>query len=225
MKRGTGPRVSGSDDAHADAGKANALKRFDVSRETIERLDIYETLLIKWSKVKNLVAPSTFFGLWTRHFLDSLQLLPIAREHGAALRWIDMGAGAGFPGLVLAIALAEQPAAKVFLIESDHRKCAFLREVSRETGLQTEVIHERIENVVGNLETVDCITARALAPLAKLVEYALPQLEKGALGLFPKGQHIDDELTNTTIFSKFDLSFVPSITETKSRITIVRQQR
>lgn len=202
--------------------KELALKQFDVSRETIGRLEVYEKLLLKWSKVKNLVAPSTLSGLWMRHFVDSLQLLPIARDYGQALRWIDMGAGAGFPGLVLAMALADQPEAKVYLVESDHRKCAFLREVSRETGIRTEIVNERIENVVGNLPSVDCITARALAPLAQLIEYALPQLEKGAVGLFPKGQHIDMELTNDTIFSRVDLSFVPSLTGEKSRIMVVR---
>jgi len=202
--------------------KEFALKQFDVSRETIGRLEVYEKLLLKWSKVKNLVAPSTLSGLWMRHFVDSLQLLPIARDYGQALRWIDMGAGAGFPGLVLAMALADQPEAKVYLVESDHRKCAFLREVSRETGIRTEIVNERVENVVGNLPAADCITARALAPLAQLIEYALPQLEKGAVGLFPKGQHIDTELTNNTIFSRVNLSFVPSFTGEKSRIMVVR---
>jgi len=201
--------------------RALALDRMDVSRETLARLDIYAGLLQRWSKVKNLVARSTLPELWTRHFSDSLQFLDIARKHNSpAKTWVDMGAGAGFPGLVLAMALASDPEASVTLIESDHRKCAFLRDVSRETGCRTTVIHDRIENVMDELDPVDCVTARALAPLDQLIDYAMPLLKTGALGLFPKGQHLADELTGVTRFSNIELEIVESRTDKKARIVL-----
>lgn len=172
----------------------------NVSRETIALLSVYADLLKKWSGVKNLVARSTLDDVWTRHFADSLQLLAYAK---GAKTWADLGSGAGFPGLVLAIALTSEHGAEVHLIESDNRKCAFLREVARETGAPAIVHHGRIEDEAGRLQGIEIVTARALAPMGKLLDMAAPLLESGARGLFQKGRDIDRELTETTICSNF----------------------
>lgn len=202
------------------AGQLELLKiRSVVSRETVERLEVFEALLQKWQKIKNLVGPSTLNVLWRRHFADSLQLL----EHaGNARTWADLGTGAGFPGLVIAIALTEIPNAQILLVESDHRKCAFLREVTRETGAPAVIIHDRIENAVAELGAVEIVTARALAPLPKLLEYAAPLLKSGATGLFLKGQDIAFELTQAAIFSRLELEFLPSRTDALARIVSAR---
>src|SRR5690242_16070351 len=108
-----------------------ALRLVPVSHETLRRLDAYVTLLGKWRKAVNLLSESSFQEIWTRHIADSAQLLALAPD---ARIWVDMGAGAGFPGLVIAMQLAEHEGARVHLIESDQRKCAFLREAAREIG-------------------------------------------------------------------------------------------
>ena len=195
------------------------LATHNVSRETIQRLELYESLLIRWQKIKNLVAKSTLEHLWIRHFADSMQLL----EHGeGARRWLDVGSGAGFPGMVLAIALAEQPLSSVILVESDNRKCAFLREVARLTRSPAQVVHGRVEEVIKDMQDIEIVTARALAPMAKLLSMCQPVLEKGAQGLFLKGQDIVSELTDDPIFSKFDIGFAPSVTDGGGRIVNVR---
>ena len=163
-----------------------------VSRETIADLKIYERELRRWQKIKNLVAPSTLEHLWTRHFSDSAQLLALKPD---ARRWADLGSGAGFPGLVMATLLKNVPGASVHLIESDHRKCAFLREVSRETSAPLEVHRGRIEDILPTLPEADAISARALASMATLVEMTLERIEKGAVGVFLKGQDVGAELT------------------------------
>lgn len=174
----------------------------NVSRETIALLSVYEDLLKKWSGVKNLVARSTLENVWTRHFADSLQLLAYAKD---AKKWADLGSGAGFPGLVIAIALASQGGAEVHLIESDNRKCAFLREVARETRAPAIVHHGRIEDETWGLQGIEIVTARALAPIGKLLDMAKPLLETGARGLFQKGRDVDRELTEATICSNFHI--------------------
>ncbi len=128
-----------------DPDRAAALALFPLPPETQQRLAIYAELLRKWQKTINLVAASTLPHIWTRHFADSLQVQAAAPE---ALIWVDLGSGAGFPGLVTAIRLADKPGAKVHLIDSDQRKCAFLREVSRETAAPAIVHDGRIESVV-----------------------------------------------------------------------------
>lgn len=204
-------------------GRATFLQDFDVSRETIERFDIYQNLLIRWGAVKNLVAPSTLPDLWMRHFGDSAQIVKVAVENGSPARtWVDMGAGAGFPGLVIAICLADKDHSMVALVESDHRKCAFLRAVSRETGVRTEIINDRMENVAHSLPEFDCVTARALAPLEFLLDYSLPLLQRGSLGLFPKGQHLASELTELTRFGSMNHEIVPSRTDPNGKIVLVR---
>ncbi|MGH6741555.1 MAG: 16S rRNA (guanine(527)-N(7))-methyltransferase RsmG [Bradyrhizobium sp.] len=180
----------------ASSDKAEALTLIPVSRETEARLDRYLDLLRQWQAKTNLIAPSTLPHLWTRHVADSLQLLTLAPS---AKTWVDLGSGGGFPGVVLACALAETPGATVHLIERNSKKAAFLREALRIT-LAPGIVHpDAIEDIVDSIaEPVDCVTARALAPLHQLIGFAEPLVKKGAKALFPKGQDVEAELTEAT---------------------------
>ena len=176
--------------------KAAALALTPVSRETEARLDRYVNLLLEWQAKTNLVAPSTLPNLWTRHIADSLQLLALAPS---AKVWIDLGSGGGFPGVVLACALAETSGVVVHLIERNAKKAAFLREALRVTSAPGVVhladIGDTVERITG---PVDCVTARAVAPLHQLIGFAEPLVRKGAKLLFLKGQDIEAELTKAT---------------------------
>jgi 16S rRNA (guanine527-N7)-methyltransferase len=176
--------------------KAAALALFPVSRETEARLDRYLALLREWQAKTNLIAPSTLPQLWTRHVADSLQLLKLAPS---AKTWADLGSGGGFPGIVLACALAETPGAMVHLVERNGKKAAFLREALRVTAVPGLVHAEGIEDTVETLAApIDCVTARALAPLHQLIGFAEPLVRKGAKALFLKGQDVEVELTEAT---------------------------
>jgi 16S rRNA (guanine527-N7)-methyltransferase len=178
------------------ADKAAALALTPVSRETEARLDRYLALLREWQTKTNLVAPSTLPQLWTRHIADSLQLLSLAPS---AKIWVDLGSGGGFPGVVLACALAEIEGARVHLIERNAKKSAFLREALRVTGAPGVVHLAEIGHTVDRFEgSVDCVTARALAPLHQLIGFAEPLVQKGAKALFLKGQDVEVELTEAT---------------------------
>src|SRR5262249_8248271 len=142
-----------------EADRARALSAVPVSRETAARLDHFLDLLLKWQQTTNLIAPSTIREVWTRHVLDSLQLLPLAPGAGT---WVDLGSGGGFPGLVIACALAGRRDAKVHLIESNRRKAGFLREAARHLGVSALVHATRIEDFVDTFgESADVVTARA----------------------------------------------------------------
>jgi 16S rRNA (guanine527-N7)-methyltransferase len=183
------------------------------------RLVLYADLLAHWQKTINLVAPKTLPDLWSRHIGDSLQVQAVAP---AARRWLDLGSGGGFPGLVTAILLADTPGARVDLVESDKRKAAFLRAVSRETGAPASVHAARIENFTqGFDEPVDAISARALASLPTLVGYAEKYLLRGAIGVFPKGQQVEVELTDPRLDRRFMIESVPSRTQETARLLIV----
>ncbi|MEH6404837.1 MAG: 16S rRNA (guanine(527)-N(7))-methyltransferase RsmG [Sneathiella sp.] len=160
----------------------------DVSRETLEKLEIYAALLEKWQKAVNLVSKSTIPDLWNRHMLDSFQILKFADAKAGT--WIDLGSGAGFPAIVVAIASDFD----VHVVESDMKKCLFMREVSRETSAPITVHNSRIEAV--EPFKADVISARALAPLDKLLGYAIPFANEKTEFLFLKGQDVDGELTN-----------------------------
>jgi 16S rRNA (guanine527-N7)-methyltransferase len=180
----------------ASADKAAALALTPVSRETEARLDRYVELLLEWQTKTNLVAPSTLPELWTRHIADSLQLLDFAPT---AKIWVDFGSGGGFPGVVLACALAERPGAVVHLVERNAKKAAFLREALRVTGAPGTVHLADIGDIVERISgPIDCVTARALAPLHQLVGFAEPLVQKGAKALFLKGQDVEAELTEAT---------------------------
>jgi 16S rRNA (guanine527-N7)-methyltransferase len=201
--------------------RAQALEDNAVSRETAARLDRFVALLLKWQQTTNLIAASTGEEIWTRHVADSLQLL----VHAAAARvWIDLGSGGGFPGLVIACALAKHPGASVHLVESNAKKAAFLREAARATGAPAIIHNERIEKFVSHFAgQADIITARALAPLAELLAYADPLLTKGAIGLFPKGQDVEAELTEASKYWSIEATLLPSQTDPKGRIVLVRR--
>ncbi|WP_158965087.1 16S rRNA (guanine(527)-N(7))-methyltransferase RsmG [Chachezhania sediminis] len=162
----------------------------NVSRETMERLEIYAALLEKWNPKINLVSKSSIPDLWNRHILDSVQVWDAAPR---AVTWADLGSGGGFPGLVIAILAAGEPdGPAVTLIESDQRKAAFLRTVSRETGIDATIIAARIE--AAEPQRADVISARALASLDLLLEFADRHLAPGGTALFPKGETWEKEL-------------------------------
>lgn len=198
---------------------------FAVSRETLARLQTYEALLRQWQKTINLVAPSTLPDVWGRHFADSAQLAALAPPE--ARTWLDLGSGAGFPGLVLAIVLAERGEAKVTLIESDSRKAAFLREVARQTGTAVDILCERIEKVAtqAKLQPFDVITARALAPLPRLLDLAAPCFSPKSVGLFPKGREAQAEVEAAQRAWGFTARLQPSLTDADGRIVVVRALR
>jgi 16S rRNA (guanine527-N7)-methyltransferase len=188
---------------------------------TLDRLRLYETLLRKWQRVINLVSPSSLDDIWVRHFADSLQVSDAVPE---ARRWVDLGSGGGFPGLVTAIRFADEPGTRIHLIESDRRKCAFLREVSRETKAPAIIHCGRIEQVVPTIgEPIDAISARALAPLDRLIHYAAPLLDRGAVGVFPKGKRAEVELTRAFTTSKYLIAIVESHTDPESQIILVQR--
>ncbi len=180
-------------DSALAADKIAARKLGPISRETEARLDRYIALLREWQAKTNLVAPSTLPHLWTRHIADSLQLVDLAPS---AKRWADLGSGGGFPGVVLACAMAGTSGASVHLVERNAKKAAFLREAIRVTT-SPGVVHlaeigDNVDRITG---PVDCVTARALAPLHQLIAFAEPLMRQGAKALFLKGQDVDAELT------------------------------
>ena len=186
----------------SSADRRQALALTPVSRETESRLERYEALLREWQAKTNLVAPSTLPELWTRHIADSLQLLPLAPD---AKIWADFGSGGGFPGVVLACALAEREGARVHLVERNGKKAAFLREAVRITGGCGEVYPVDIGDYVRNANIrVDCVTARAVAPLHILMDYAAPLVAAGAKALFLKGQDVEAELKEATKYWNFE---------------------
>ncbi|MGU3495177.1 16S rRNA (guanine(527)-N(7))-methyltransferase RsmG [Xanthobacteraceae bacterium A53D] len=191
-----------------------------VSRETLQRLDILAELLTRWQKTINLVAPNTIPDLWDRHIADSLQLVDHAPD--GVTRWVDLGSGGGFPGLVIAAVLAEREGASVTLVESDTRKAAFLREASRAASLPTLVVPERIEQASQRLaQGTQVVSARALAPLPKLLDLAEPFLAVGALGLFPKGRDHERELTEALKGWTLDLNLHRSLGDPHGRILAI----
>lgn len=208
-------------DRALQADRAKALRLVPVSRETFERLDVFAELLLRWQRAVQLVAASTIPYLWTRHIADSLQLLTFAPD---AKTWVDLGSGGGFPGLMIAIALKEKPGAMVHLVESDQRKAAFLREAIRTTKAPATVHAARIESVAEQLAPdMEVVTARALAPMPRLIETSLPFFNEKAVGLFLKGQHVDNELTEATKSWNIDWTVMPSRTDAHGKIVVIER--
>ena len=200
--------------------RARALALTPVSRETLARLDAFVELLLEWSAHTNLIGRSTVPQLWTRHISDSLQLLDLAP---AARTWIDLGSGAGFPGLVIACALADTPGAISHLVESSTKKARFLRDAARVTGAPAKVHAVRIDKFVTSFHgQADAITARALSPLKPLLDQSLGLFKGGAMGLFPKGQDVAAELTEASKYWNIEAELVPSRTDPNGRIVVVR---
>ena len=188
--------------------------------ETRERLILYEAILRRWQKAHNLVSASTLPELWTRHFADSWQLGQLAPLD---CRWLDIGSGAGFPGVVVALAMRQSSGSgHVELVETNPRKLAFLREVVRETGAPASVHAIAIEKA-DHLHALDIgvVTARAFADLARLCGLAKPFVDKGAVALFPKGQDIDAELTEATKYWNIKYHSFPSRTAADSAILLI----
>ena len=202
------------------ADRAAALRLTPVSRETLRRLDLFVETLLAWNAKTNLIATSTVPHLWTRHIADSLQLIDLAPD---ARVWIDLGSGAGFPGLVIACALADSPGATIHLVESNAKKAAFLREAARITGVPAKIHAERIEQFVERFQgPADVVTARALAPLKALLDQSFSLLKTGALGLFPKGQDAAAELTDADKCWNIKIDLATSRTDSRGRIVVVR---
>ncbi len=194
-----------------------------VSRETKDRLKIYVALLEKWQKSQNLVSPATLPVVWTRHVADSAQALAAVPD---ATRWVDLGSGAGFPGLVTAILLTGVDGAVVHLVESNSGKAAFLRTVARETGAPARIHAVRIEAFTAEFaDAVEAVSARALAGFSDLLSLAEPLLARGARGVFHKGQDFVSELENATLSWGLDLVEYPSRIESGSRIVVVNRAR
>jgi 16S rRNA (guanine527-N7)-methyltransferase len=203
--------------------RASALRLVPVSRGTEQRLDILVDLLTRWRKATNLISDTSFASVWTRHIADSAQLLGLAP---GSTRWVDMGSGAGFPGLVIAIQLAEVPGAIVHCIESDQRKCAFLREAARATGAPAQIHPQRVYAVnADSLGPVDVVTARAFAPLPLTLELAKVWLERGAQGVFPRGRSAEDQLKGLHLSRAFALEVLPSVVDADGAILRIRKNR
>jgi len=192
----------------------------ELPEETLRRLKIYAKLLEKWQRVINLAGKSSRDDLWVRHFADSLQVAEAVPE---ARRWLDLGSGAGFPGLVTAIKYAGEPGALVQLVEANRRKCAFLQNVIRETSAPAIVHCGRLEKILPALdETIDAVSARALAPLEELLRYAEKFIGQGAVGVFPKGKLLEAELTASLTVGKYLITTIESKTSAAARLVLIR---
>lgn len=198
-------------DADGFAGRSGATP------EQVTDLDQFRHMLAARNEVMNLVGPATLPDFWNRHAWDSAQLLKIAPD---AATWADLGAGAGFPGLVLAILGKGRPGFHVHLVESMAKRCRFLSEVADTLALPASVHNDRAENL--DL-AVDIVTARACAPLARLLGYARPYLKRGALGLFLKGQDVASELEEATRYWEYEADIVPSLSDPRGQVVRVRR--
>lgn len=187
---------------------------YDVPRETLARFDSFADLLADWQTRMNLVGPRTLPEIWNRHFADSAQLLAIA---GTGHSWLDIGAGAGFPGLVIALL---DPGARLTLVESIAKKCRFLEAAVSALGLdgQVSIENRRIETLPR--QKVDIITARALAGLDQLFDWALPYAGSGTRWVLPKGARVDSELAVASERFAFDYGLVASRTDAAGRIVV-----
>jgi 16S rRNA (guanine527-N7)-methyltransferase len=198
-----------------------ALRFAPVSRETEDRLAIFVDLLDRWRRKTNLIADSTFPSVWTRHIADSAQLVALAPT---ARRWVDMGSGAGFPGLITAIQLADVSGAMVHCIESDGRKCAFLREAARATGAAATIHPVRVEAIAPeSLGPVDAVTARAFAPLPLTLKLARPWMERAAIAVFPRGESARDQIAALPEARAYAIETLQSVVNPKAAILRIRQ--
>ena len=190
------------------------LSGLDVSRETFDRLSTYVQLLRKWNPAINLVSKTTLDDAWARHIVDSSQVFFAAPQFD---KWADIGTGGGFPGLVVGIlSYAQNPDSEITLIEADRRKSSFLRNVSRETDLNVKIVTERIE--MAPEENVDVLSARALAPLDKLLEFTMRHRKPDGVSLFPKGIRFQEELDAAKKKWNFDYEVIQSRVDSNSVI-------
>ena len=200
--------------------RAAVIQQLGVSRETEAKLDIVVAELVRWQAMMNLVGPATLPQVWSRHIADSWQLLNCCGESGP---WIDLGSGGGFPGLMVAIGRTEQGLGTTHLIESNSRKCGFLRQVIRLTDVDAVVHEGRIDAVLPRFDQhVAVVSARAVASLDQLLGWTNQLLRKGALGIFPKGQDVELEVKQAAISWDFSASLQHSKTDPHARIVLVR---
>lgn len=196
---------------------------FNVSRETLAKLDIYAALLEEWQAKFNLVGPATLPHVWVRHFADSAQLLRLAERDSAAHRptWLDIGSGAGFPGMIIALMTGDS----VTLVDSIRKKTIFLETVRDALGLErhVNVLNQRVESL-GPVK-FDYITARACAPLAKLFDWGEPYAAKSCTWLLLKGAAVEDELADARRRFVFEHELIPSLTDPRGRIVRARNVR
>jgi 16S rRNA (guanine527-N7)-methyltransferase len=203
------------------ADRRTALRLVPVSRETEDRLATFVELLDRWRLKINLISNPTFARVWTRHIADSAQLIGLAP---GAKCWIDMGSGAGFPGLVIAIQLAGVPGTIVHCIESDLRKCAFMREAARATGAAAVIHPQRVEAIdPKGLGPVDAVTARAFAPLPVTLALARPWIERGAIAVFPRGESAKEQIAALPEATAYAIETRPSVVNPKAAILRIRR--
>ncbi len=200
---------------------------FNVSRETLERLECYVELLRKWQKAVNLIAPSTLDEVWHRHVGDSAQFVDILRESDSAKKsgiWLDMGSGAGFPGLVAAIMLSQDFDYQFHLVESNGRKCAFLSDVVRHLNLPVEIFNERVEDYACNLQgkRFSIVSARALTSLDGLLALSEPFLSDETVAYFFKGREVASEVELAEQNWAFVQKQLPSCTSTDGCILEIK---
>lgn len=189
-----------------------------VSRETLALYETWELLLNTWNKSINLVQKTALEAFWSRHALDSYQVLGYLPTGTKTV--LDMGSGAGFPGVSIAIALRDIDGAKVTLVDSAGKKGTFLRTVKRDLDLPVAVSTDRVEAL--DLPAQDVISARAFAPLPKLLEYALPYWGEQTTGIFLKGRRADEEIEGAQNAFDFIVDKHPSITDTDASVVVIK---
>lgn len=204
-------------ESSAAYGAAAFARDFAATPAQMADLEAFRERVVETNTVMNLIGPATVDAFWLRHAADSAQLLNLAPE---ALTWADLGAGAGFPGVVLAILLKGRAGAKVHLVDSLTKRCRFLSEIVAELGLPAEVHDARAESL--RLK-VDVVTARACAPMEKLLGFAQPYLALGAQGLFLKGETVPQELAEARHAWRFDADLIPSLSDPRGRIVRIRR--
>lgn len=192
-----------------------SIPGLDVSRETIARLEQLAELVVRWNPAINLVAAASVPEIMTRHIADSAQIVPLAPASPTS--WVDVGAGGGFPGLVVAAILAEtSPRTTVTLVESDRRKAAFLLTAAQAMGLRPVIRDERIEAL--EPQGADVLSARALAPLDRLLGLTSRHIAPDGIALFLKGRNVAAEIADARRTWRFDLAISPSLTDSDARI-------
>lgn len=192
----------------------------NVSRETFSALKEFEALVRKWTPAINLVSKSSVSDLWSRHIVDSAQIYNAVPTE-TVRRWVDLGSGGGFPGLVIALLAKElRPALRVTLVEADLRKATFLQQAAQALSLEIEVIRDRIESLPPL--QADVLSARALAPLPELLEFADKHLSQSGTAVFPKGARFLEEVAEARKVWSFDLDSQPSVSESNASILVIR---
>ncbi|MBA3908621.1 MAG: 16S rRNA (guanine(527)-N(7))-methyltransferase RsmG [Rhodobacter sp.] len=202
-----------------NVASGHTIAGIDVSRETSAALEALAALVWRWNPAVNLVSKASLPHLHERHIVDSAQLYNFRPQ--LARHWVDLGSGGGFPGLVIAILARERDAdLKVTLVESDGRKATFLRQAAQELGLRVMVINDRIESIPAL--GADVLSARALAPLSGLLEYAELHLHPDGVAIFPKGGRYAEELEEARNTWDFEVDIHPSLSEQGSAVLVIR---